>query len=599
MLQPERDADKILNIIERGNLSDLDDLSDDEDIDINLPQTSSRVRVGADVIGPETGNTDEVVEVSEPVDYTSSANDESFITPRDKIRWRRSSFISPNIQWNEPDIEDSSIQMPIQYFKRYFTDDIFDKFALYTNMYALQKNISNFKYSDTSEIQSLFGLHIMIGCLKFPRVHLYWDKALGLDIFLDTMSRDRFFQLRNNLHIVNLLEMPEPLEDRIYKVRPVFDVVRQRCLELTLEENLCIDEQIVPFRGSLNIKQYVKGKPTPWGVKIFVLCGKSGLAYDFIVYQGAKTGLNQINLKKYGFGASVILHLSDRISNPNHKLYYDNYFSSFHLLQLLKFKSIYAAGTARINRFSSPPLLCDKDLKKRERGAHDEVVTQEGDVTVVKWLDNRTVTLASNFVGSGATDEVRRWDSSNKQYINISRPEVVKLYNHAMGGVDVMDQMIGLYRIYIRSKKWTLRMIFHAVDFSLVNSWVEYRKDCQRLQVPEKNILDLLHFRIRVAQALIKSGKSVLKSKRGRPTSARLADNTPPKKPKWKEEVRPIPEVQHDLVDHMPQLDGNKDGKRCKYFQCQLKTHFYCDKCNIHLCIKKERNCFAKFHRKQ
>lgn len=99
---------------------------------------------------------------------------------------------------------------------------------------------------------SLFDLHVIIGCLKFPRIRLYWDKAFLINIFPDTMSRNQFFQLWSNLHIVNILETPQNNEDRIYKVRPVFHAVRKRCVELTLEESLCIDEQIVPFRGTLN-----------------------------------------------------------------------------------------------------------------------------------------------------------------------------------------------------------------------------------------------------------------------------------------------------------------------------------------------------------
>lgn len=92
------------------------------------------------------------------------------------------------------------------------------------------------------------------------------------------------------------MEKPENYEDKLYKVRPIIESVRRRCLELKLEEQLCVDEQIVPFTGHLSIKQYIKGKPCPWGVKIFVLCGKSGLAYDLIPYQGKTTNLDEDNL---------------------------------------------------------------------------------------------------------------------------------------------------------------------------------------------------------------------------------------------------------------------------------------------------------------
>lgn len=77
----------------------------------------------------------------------------------------------------------------------------------------------------------------MMGCLKFPRVHLFWDRALHVDIFPNIMSCERVFQLRNNLCIVNLLEMLEHHQDKIHKVHPLIDATRQRCVELSLEQN--------------------------------------------------------------------------------------------------------------------------------------------------------------------------------------------------------------------------------------------------------------------------------------------------------------------------------------------------------------------------
>jgi len=114
------------------------------------------------------------------------------------------------------------------------------------------------------------------------------------------MSRDRFFKLRSNWHFVNNLEKPADKNDTFYKVRfltsqsSLFDSIRQHLLSqpLEVEEEICVDEQMVPFTGTHNVKQYIKGKPHPWGVKLFVLCGKSGIAYDFLIYQGSRTELS-------------------------------------------------------------------------------------------------------------------------------------------------------------------------------------------------------------------------------------------------------------------------------------------------------------------
>ncbi|KAJ8385617.1 hypothetical protein AAFF_G00184140 [Aldrovandia affinis] len=103
-------------------------------------------------------------------------------------------------------------------------------------------------------------------------------------------------------------------------------------------------------------------------MKIVFLCGKSGLVYDFILYQGAATELSEQSKKRMGHGAALILHLSHRICDPNHKLNMDNYFMTYHVLEVLAEKKIHAAGTARACRFTKPPLMDDKAMSKRRGG---------------------------------------------------------------------------------------------------------------------------------------------------------------------------------------------------------------------------------------
>jgi len=64
-------------------------------------------------------------------------------------------------------------------------------------------------------------------------------------------------------------------------------------------KNVSIDEQMILFKGHLNIKQYMKGKSCPWGTKHFVMCGASGLMYNFILYQGKTTEFDQNFLKQF------------------------------------------------------------------------------------------------------------------------------------------------------------------------------------------------------------------------------------------------------------------------------------------------------------
>jgi hypothetical protein len=405
------------------------------------------------------------------------------------------------------------------------------------------------------------------------------------------MSCDRFVQLRNNLHFVDVSAKPANCTDKFFKTRPLIETVRQFCLKTPLEENISIDEQIIPFKGRLNIKQYMKGKPNPWGIKVFLLCGKSGMPYDFLIYQGGTTEINQKMVQKFGFGGAIVLHLSKRISNPGHKLYFDNYFSTYQIFEVLKEMKINAAGTVRINRFAHPPFLSDKDIKNKGRGFSDEVESRDGNVVLTKWQDNKPVFVGSNFVGKGVEKSVNRWDKTKKEYIPVQQPEVIQLYNDCMGGVDLLDQLISYYRIFIKSRKWTLRVVSHFIDFAVCASWIQYKNTLTAKHVDKNEILDLLNFRLTLAKEMT-SVKSGIR-KRGRPPSE--SQNESPQSSKtW--DKRPLPMVQFDSIDHIPDYDQNV--ARCKNTKCIYKSHIFCGKCNVHLCLNKDRNCFRAFHTK-
>lgn len=115
------------------------------------------------------------------------------------------------------------------------------------------------------------------------------------------------------------------------------------------------------------------------------------------------------------------------------------------------YNKIYVIGTIRVNWFAQPPFLCDKLLRQLGRGTSFEITTDHNNCNIglLKWYDNKSVHLGSNFVTS-EVDVIRRWCKKEKRYVQIERPEIVRLYNKSMGGMDKMDQMVSYYRIFIR-----------------------------------------------------------------------------------------------------------------------------------------------------
>lgn len=100
-----------------------------------------------------------------------------------------------------------------------------------------------------------------------------------------------------------------------------------------------------------------------------------------------------------------------------------------------------------------------------------------------------------------------------RESVNI---EVIGLNN--IESVDLADCLISLYRINIRSKKYYHKLIFHMIDMAIVNSWLLYRRDAEALKVCKKTILPLAFFKLRLAYALMKSGKCMKRSNAGRPS---------------------------------------------------------------------------------
>ncbi|KAK2720891.1 hypothetical protein QYM36_004694 [Artemia franciscana] len=385
-----------------------------------------------------------------------------------------------------------------------------------------------------------------------------------------------------------------------WKVRPIIDIVQKKTQTISPSEHLSCDEQMVPFTGNLDIKQYIRGKPCPWGIKIFVLCNADGRVLSFEIYQGKKTNMAE-EYKSFGLGAGMVLNLAGRLQLVEFtKLYFDNFFTSLALLERLSEMGLYGTGTIRSNRLQGARLETDSDMKKRGRGSFCEVVASSGDTCLVKWMDNRSVILASNMIGSGAVNKVRRWCKQTKAYLQVDQPQVVSLYNQYMGGVDKMDQMLSYYRTFIRSKKWTMRLIFHMVDLSICNSWLEYVAD--RKAKAERS-MDLLSFRMEIAEALT-SAEGMTLRRRGRPRSLTSSeedehenvDESASRKRKMKFQ-RPCSAVKNDAFSHWPQKV--KGQSRCKKSPCVLKTRTMCLKCNVPLCLEEDRNCFKEFHIKK
>ncbi|XP_050299100.1 piggyBac transposable element-derived protein 3-like [Anthonomus grandis grandis] len=192
--------------------------------------------------------------------------------------------------------EPEPVLSPWGYFSRYFNDEFFEMGAALTSQYYLQQHGREITPKLTVEdIRQFFDMHAIMGCFKFPRVHLYWSIKYRLPLIANVMARDRFYKLRTNFHVVDNLSVSDDIKQKnhLWKVQPMIDRVRQRCLEIHRPESGCflIDEKMIPFLRRCPIRQFVKNKSRPVGLKNFVITTSCGTILDFEKYQGSLTPL--------------------------------------------------------------------------------------------------------------------------------------------------------------------------------------------------------------------------------------------------------------------------------------------------------------------
>ena len=138
-------------------------------------------------------------------------------------------------------------------------------------------------------------------------------------------------------------------------------------------ENLCVDEQVVPFKGRSTIKQYNPKKPAKWGYKIFILADSKGMVYDFMPYTGKIEPVNKPDVQDLKPSSNSVLHLTESIPcMKNHKLYFDNWFTSLPLIEHLACRGIWCCGTVQQRRLPGLSFKSDKQLAAKGRACFDE-----------------------------------------------------------------------------------------------------------------------------------------------------------------------------------------------------------------------------------
>ena len=178
---------------------------------------------------------------------------------------------------------------PFQYFQRFWDNEIRKYLTEQTNLYSMQETGKSINVTE-DEIEVFFGIQMTMAIVRMSQYEMYWSPEFRYDKIRSAMTLKRYKLIRRFIHANDNTKKtnPENVNDKLFKVRPLFDLVRNNCIKVEPEQCHSIDEQIIPAKTkrSGGVKQYNPKKIRKWGFRNMVRAGQSGMIYEFFIYGG-------------------------------------------------------------------------------------------------------------------------------------------------------------------------------------------------------------------------------------------------------------------------------------------------------------------------
>ncbi|XP_051956388.1 piggyBac transposable element-derived protein 4-like isoform X2 [Xyrauchen texanus] len=480
----------------------------------------------------------------------------------------------------------------IDFFMLFFTRAVVAEICSFTNRQGWELVLNCPSYSSyqgawievtPDEFYKFLGLLIYMGLSILPDSHRHWGtKSLQGSWARGFMSRNRYKAIFAALHVVD--PTTENNQDCLRKLRYLMDHLKQKCQQLFQpNQNLTIDERMVKSKARSGFKQYMKGKPTRWGFKLWVIAtSDSGYTLDFNVYTGSRDG------HVTDLATKVVESLLQPFKDQGHNVWFDNFYTSPALMVKLLEMGTNACGKCRVNRKLFPAEF--KDIKRWERKAARGDMRWcriEGNILVIQWKDTHAVTCLSNFHNANESTKITRFVKDDGDWTKevALQPTVISDYNKNMGSVDRSDQMIKSYDVLQKTQKWWKTLFFHLIDIAVINSFVLF-KEWQHIHAGpggERRPVNLtqIDFRENLARQL-----------GGIDIHASFPLHT----------LKPVaPPSSSFHTVHFPKFEAS--SKRCwlcyRKSKTENKTKVACcaPECNgKRLCLVRDRNCFQSWH---
>lgn len=275
------------------------------------------------------------------------------------------------------------------------------------------------------------------------------------------MCRDRYLFLLRMIHFTHELGRTD---DCLGKIRDVVNMLR-KSFSTTFHpyQELCIDENLMLYKGRLSFKQYIPSKRSRFGIKSYVLCDcKTGYVQDLIIYSRSST-IVESAITGIGKSGAIVLSPLKPYLGKCHTVYLANFFySSPALFNFLHNNCTNACGTVNKRRQGMPKF--EERLKK---GA--ACFRTSNTLLAMKWIDKKEVCMITSMYTADFAAVSRYGEQS------VQKPVYVISYNKSMGIIDKVDMVLSTVNSTRKSLKWYCKFFFHLIDICVWNAYCVHK----------------------------------------------------------------------------------------------------------------------------
>ena len=283
-----------------------------------------------------------------------------------------------------------------QAFRSFITEVMIDLLVMDTNREARRKiDEWNLEHPDLqrtwipvddTEMTAFIGLNLLAGLHKSNHepISTLWSKKEGRPVYIATMSRNRFTDILRYLRFDNRATREERrATDKLAAFRDFWTLFQAQLRKFNIPgTDLCVDEQLMAFRGRCPFRQYIPSKPAKYGIKIWWCCdAQTSYPLNGQVYLGKQPD----QPREVGQGARVVKDMVAPWYRSGRNVTADNFFTSIPLAEDLLQNGLTYVGTIRSNKAEIPAEM--KPNKNRE--VYSSMFGFKDQVTLVSYVPKK------------------------------------------------------------------------------------------------------------------------------------------------------------------------------------------------------------------